>query len=184
MLLHWFIRSNIIIRSIEGQFITHSIEPGIEFIIENDHLSIIQSHSFCNNIGSIGTTSLSETLKVNSSLTHLVLWIEFIIDYHDSLFLNHIPFLTILEIQEQHHYQKHWRLIHLSLNWTWEWVYYWTWLIDYYWISFHFITILEIQEHHHYQMHWRSIHHSLNWTWEWVYYWTWLIDYYWMTFHL
>ena len=84
----WRIRSNIIIRSIEGQFIPHSIGP-------------------------VGL----------SLLLNMIDW---------SLF-NHIPFLTILVHQEQHHYQKHWRSIHHSLNWTWKWVYYWTWLIVFEW---------------------------------------------------
>ena len=44
------------------------------------------------------------------------------------LLFNHIPFLTRLAIQEQHHYQRHWRSIHPSLNWTFMWVYYWIWL--------------------------------------------------------
>ena len=43
---------------------------------------------------------------------------------------------TRLENQEYHHCQNHWRLIHLSLNWTWEWDCYccfhnWNW--EFYW---------------------------------------------------
>ena len=52
----------------------------IEFIIEYDLLIIIESHSIYNNIGESGATSLSEGLKVNSSLTQLDLWIEFIVE--------------------------------------------------------------------------------------------------------
>ena len=99
---------------------------------------IIQSHSISNEIGDSGTTSLSSALKVNSSLTHLNLCVNLLMNMINWLLFNHIPFVTILEIQEQHHYQKHWRLIHHSLNWTWNWVYYWIWLIDYYSITFFF----------------------------------------------
>ena len=98
---------------------------------------IIQSHSFYNDIGPSGTTSLAGALSVNSSLTQLELGLSLLMNMINWLLLNHIPFVTILEIQEQHHYQKYWRLIHHSLNWTWKWVYYWIWLIDYYWITFH-----------------------------------------------
>ena len=93
---------------------------------------------FWNNIGESGTTSLSEALKVNSSLTELELGVSLILNMINWLLLNHIPFITILVHQEQHHYQKDWRLIHHSLNWTWKWVYYWIWLIDYYWITLYF----------------------------------------------
>ena len=134
---YWFIRSNIIIRSVESQFITHSIEPVFEFIIECDWLIIIESHSIWNNIGSSGATSLSEALKVNSSLTQLNLNVSLLLNMIDWLLLNHIPFWTRLENQEQRHYQRHWRSIHPSLTWNWEWVYYWIWLIDYCWITFH-----------------------------------------------
>ena len=89
---------------------------------------------------------------------------------HCCLSLCHIPWWTRLVHQEHHHYQKDWRSIHSSFNWTWEWVYDW-FLIDcclsLYRIPW--ITVLVIQKHHHYQKHWRSIHLSLNWTWNWVY---------------
>ena len=98
---------------------------------------IIESHSFSNNIGDSGASSLSEALKVNSSLTQLNLGVSLLLNMINWLLFNHIPFWTILEIQEQHHYLQHWRLIHHSLNWSWNWVYYWIWLIDYYWITFH-----------------------------------------------
>ena len=119
--------------------------------------------------GDSGATSLSEVLKVNSSLTQLVLEMSLLLNMINWLLLNHIPFVTILENQEQHHYQKDWRLIHHSLNWTCgmslllnmiNWL-----LLNH----IPFVTILEIQERHHCRMDWRSIHHSLNWTWEWVY---------------
>ena len=48
---------------------------------------------------------------------------EFMIWYCDCWSSYHIPWITILVIQEHVHYQKHWRSIHLSLNWTWKWVY-------------------------------------------------------------
>ena len=101
-------------------------------------LIVIQSHSIYNCIGSSGATSLSEALKVNSSLTQLDLEASLLLNMFNWLYFIHIPFKTILENQEQHHYQKYWRLIHHSLNWSWDWVYYWIWLIDYYWITFHF----------------------------------------------
>ena len=113
------------------------LELRIEFIIECYWLIVNQSRSICNNIGDSGATSLSEALNVNSSLTQLNLGLSLILDMIDWLLFNHIPFGTILDHQEQHHYQKHWRLIHPSLNWIWEWVYYWIWLIDYYSITFH-----------------------------------------------
>ena len=101
------------------------------------------------------------------------------------LLFNHIPFGTILEIQERHHYQKDWRLIHHSLNWTWIWVYYWIWSIDWLLLNNNYNRAIFVhQEQHHYQKYWRSIHPSLNWTWDWVYFWIWLIDYYSITFHL
>ena len=54
------------------------------------------------------------------------------------LLSNRISFITRLVHQERHHYQKHWRSIHLSFNWTWEWLFFcWICLIDYYWITFH-----------------------------------------------
>ena len=97
-------------------------------------------------IGSSGATSLSVLLKVNSSLTQLDLSVSLLLNMINWLLLNHIPFITVLENQEQHHYQKYWRLIHHSLNWTWEWVYYRIWLIDYYWITFHFERYWRIRE--------------------------------------
>ena len=91
-----------------------------------------------NRIGDSGLSSLSEGLRVNSSLTELYLGFSlfwtWLIDW---LLFNHIPFITILEIQEQHHCQKDWRLIHPSLNCTCLWVYDWIWSIDYYSIAFH-----------------------------------------------
>ena len=69
-----------------------------------------------------------------------------------------------MENQEQHHYQKDWRLIHRSLNWTWDWVYYWMQLIDYNHVPF--IIILGVQEQHHCLQHWRLIHHLHNWNWK------------------
>ena len=58
-------------------------------------------------IGSPEATSLSEALKVNSSLTQLDLWIEFIIEYDLLFIIQTLSFGTILVHQEQHHYQKH-----------------------------------------------------------------------------
>ena len=133
-------------------------------MIEYDWLIIIESHSICNRIGDSGVTSLSEALKVNSSLTQLNLRVSLLMNMINWLLLNHIPFVTILVHQEQHHYQKDWRLIHLSLSCTCgmslllnmiNWL-----LLNH----IPFITILVHQEQHHYQGHWRSIHHSLNWT--------------------
>ena len=43
---YWRIRRNIIIRRIEGQFITHSIEPGNEFMTEYDILDTVHSFLF------------------------------------------------------------------------------------------------------------------------------------------
>ena len=100
-------------------------------------LIIIESHSISNDIGPSGATSLSEALKVNSSLTELNLRSSLLLNMIDWLLLNHIPFIPILVHQEQDHYQKHWRSIHHSLNCAWNWVYYWIWLIDYYSITFH-----------------------------------------------
>ncbi len=71
-----------------------------------------------NKIGYSGATSLSEVLNVNSSLTQLELGLSLLLNIIKWLLFNHIPYGTILEIQEQHHYQKYWRLIHHSLNWT------------------------------------------------------------------
>ena len=72
-----------IIRGTEDQFISHSIGPGNEFIIEYDYLIIIQSHSIYNNIGSSGATSLSDALKVNSSLTQLDLGLILLLNMID-----------------------------------------------------------------------------------------------------
>ena len=98
---------------------------------------IIQSHSIYNKIGDSGATSLSEALKVNSSLTQLNLRLSLWLNMINWLLLNHIPFITILVHQEQHQYQKYWRLIHHSINWTCMWVYNWIWLIDYYSVTFY-----------------------------------------------
>ena len=99
---------------------------------------IIESHSICNEIGESGATSLSESLKVNSSLTHLDLTKSLLSNMSNWLFFNNNPFLTILETQEQHQYQKHWRSIHHSLNWTCgiEFIIEYDWLII---IESHFI---------------------------------------------
>ena len=98
---------------------------------------IIESHSIYNRIGNSGATSLSEAMKFNSSLIHLNLSVSSLLIMINWLLLNHILFVTRLEIQERHHYQMHWRSIHLSLSWAWKWVNCWTLLIDYYSITFH-----------------------------------------------
>ena len=68
----WFIRSIIIVRGIEDQFIPHSFEPGCVFMIFDSMNMIINCRPSMNNeIGSSGALSLSESLKINSSLTHL-----------------------------------------------------------------------------------------------------------------
>ena len=46
-------------------------DPMSHNIIEYDLFIVIQSHSICNDIEDSGVTSLSEALKVNSSLTEL-----------------------------------------------------------------------------------------------------------------
>ena len=145
---------------------------------------IIESHSIYNDIGSSGATSLSEVLKVNSSLTQLNLGLSLLLNMINWLLFNHIPFWTRLENQEQHHYQKDWRLIHHSFNWTCGMS---LLLNTINWLLLNhipFVAWLDHQEQHHYQKDWRLIHHSFNCTWMWVYYWIWLIDYYWFTFHL
>ena len=125
---------------------------------------IIESHSILNSFGESGVTSLSEALKVNSSLTQLNLELSLLLNMINWLLFNHIQFITILVHQEQHHYQKDWRLIHHSLNWSWD-VSLLMNMIN--WILLNHITfgtILENQEQHHYQKHWRLIHPSLNYT--------------------
>ena len=94
-------------------------------------------YSMGNDIGEDGATSLSEALEINSSFAQLDLAVSLLLNMFKYSLLNHIPFGTRLEILEQHHYQRHWRLIHPSLNWTWVWVYDWILLIDYYSITFH-----------------------------------------------
>ena len=75
--------------------------------------------SFWNNIGDSGVTSLSEVLKVNSSLTYIELEVTSYYPLAFILFLYH-SHGTKLAIQEQRHCLKFLRLIHLSLTWVLE----------------------------------------------------------------
>ena len=74
MLWFWRFRSNIIIRSIEGQFITHSIGAEIEFIIEYEQLIIIESHSIWNKIRDSGKRALADALETNITITNIEFW--------------------------------------------------------------------------------------------------------------
>ena len=142
------------------ELIHHSINwTWIEFIIESVKLIFIQYHYTSNKIRDSGITSLSEALKVNSSLNQLQLILSLLLNMIIWLLFNHITFLPILENQEQHHYQKHWELIHHSLNCIWEWVY-WMWSIDYYWNCTSFITRLDAQGEKHWPMFWKQTFQS------------------------
>ena len=69
---YWWFRSIIIVRRIEDQFIAHSFGPGIMFMILNGMANIkFVLYSMINEIYESGASSLSEGLKINSSLNHL-----------------------------------------------------------------------------------------------------------------
>ena len=69
---------------------------------------IIESHSIYNNIGESGATSLSEALKVNSSLTQLDLRVSLLMNMINWSLLNLIPFVTILVIQGKERWPVLW----------------------------------------------------------------------------
>ena len=69
---YWRFRAMHIVISIEGEFISHCVESGIDLRF-NDALSAFEFvlHSNGNLIGESGASSLSSALRVNSSLTSL-----------------------------------------------------------------------------------------------------------------
>ena len=71
---HWWFRSIILVRSIEDQFIPNLFEPAecvckMEWHEHDFRLFWVPMNN--NMIGDSGASSLSEALKINSSLTHL-----------------------------------------------------------------------------------------------------------------
>ena len=102
---------------------------------------------------------LSEALKVNSSLTEVKLNSSISLNVFNSFFLFQFPIIPKLDHQEHHHYQKHWRLIHHSLDWAWNWFNIW---MNCYCFTL-LVIILVIPERHHWQKHWGLIHHSFGW---------------------
>ena len=131
---YWKNRSVLFIWSIESQFVSYYFGFGLSF-----YFCFKESffHLYAE-IGNRGTSYLSSALEVNSSITSLDLSIIRVFIHFNQTFTT----TTKLVAMGCHHCQRHWRLIHPSLNCSWN-----SLKTKGKWSTKHFVFYNDIREH-------------------------------------